>query len=56
VWGFVVDKVALGQVLSEQYTLILSVVIHQSSVILMTDNGLIKAAVPLRQYILNPAR
>ena len=55
-WGFVVYKVALGQDFSEHCSLILSVVIHQSSVILMTDNGPIKAALPLRHYILNPAR
>jgi hypothetical protein len=47
VWGFVVDKVALAQVFSEHCSLILSVVIHQSSVILMTDNGPIEAALPL---------
>ena len=41
---------------SDHSGLILSVVIHPSSVILMTDNRPIKGALSLRHYIFNPVR
>jgi hypothetical protein len=56
VWGFVEDEVALGPVLSEHCILILSVLIHQSSVILMADSGPIRAALSQQHYTLNPPR